>query len=749
MNLHLICNKLSVKKATSFKTLGKKSAQFPQSLLISQANYVIVKMKQLLILFLLLSQIVFAQTKTMSLEDAVYGRYSYLYPESLVGLQWKDDATFTKIKTDSLVAESVKNGETVTLFTLDELQDISGEKFNYFPAYSWLKDGNLLVQNLNTFIGIDAINKKELFKIVLPENAANMVFNEAGGFVAFTQNDDLFVTFTGGEIKQITNDGGDGIKNGQTVHRNEFGISGGIFNSPKGHFVAFYRKDESMVKDYPLVDFMAREAEYTPVKYPMAGMESHHVNLGIYNIETGETSFLKTGEPLDHYLTNVAWSPDEKYIYMAELNREQNFMQLNCYDIVSGEKVKTLLEEKSDKYVEPLFPIQFSKVNANEFYYLSRNNGWFHVYKYNTDGELIQQIPKGEWEVNSILGFDAKEKNMFVEGTLDGPLQKHIYKVEIKSGKTQKLSNETGLHSGIISPEANYILDKWNGKDVPNKIDLLSTKGKIVRTVFEAANPLADYELGQNKLVTVKTKDGKTELFGRLILPNNFDPNKKYPVVVYVYGGPHSQLVTKGWQNSARWWQYYMASKGYIAFTLDNRGTSNRGRDFETAIHRQLGTLETEDQMQGIEYLLSLPYVDADRIGVHGWSYGGFMTLNLKLKYPEVFKVAVAGGPVVDWSMYEIMYGERYMDMPQENPEGYENNDMTRYVNNLDGKLMLIHGVQDETVVMQHSMKFLRECVKQNKQVDFFAYPIHPHNVRGKDRVHLMQKVSLYFLENL
>ncbi|AHW60516.1 prolyl tripeptidyl peptidase. Serine peptidase. MEROPS family S09B [Draconibacterium orientale] len=702
-----------------------------------------------IILLLLVQTFAFAQTKQMSLEDAVYGRYTYLYPESMSGLQWMDDEHFSFIEDKSIVAESAKSGEKSTVFSLNELNEITGANLQRIPSYRWIGQTDLLISDAKKYWLVDSNTKNVKYKIELPENADNASFSEEGQYVAFTQGHDLFVALANGTTKQITSDGGNGIVNGQTVHRNEFGISGGIFNSPKGNFVAFYRKDESMVKDYPLVDFMARQAELTPVKYPMAGMASHHVTLGVYNIESGVTTFLKTGEPLDHFLTNVAWSPDEKSIYMAELNREQNHMQLNCYDVVTGEKVKTLFEESSDTYVEPLYPVQFSKVNPGEFYYLSRLDGWFHVYKYNTDGKLVQQITKGEWEVTNILGFDAKEKTLFVEATLDDPLQNNIYKVDVKSGETERLSKEDGVHGGTLSPDAAYVLDRWSGTEVPGKVDLISSNGKNTRTIFASEDPLKDYQLGENKLVSLKTKDGKYDLFGRLILPNDFDPAKKYPVVVYVYGGPHSQLVTKGWQNQARWWQYYMASQGYIAFTLDNRGTNNRGRAFETAIHRNLGVLETEDQMQGIEYLLSLPYVDADRIGVHGWSYGGFMTLNLKLKHPEIFKVAAAGGPVVDWSMYEIMYGERYMDMPQENPEGYKNSDMTKYVENLDGKLMLIHGVQDATVVMQHSMKFLRECVKQNKQVDFFAYPIHEHNVRGKDRVHLMEKVSRYFFENL
>ena len=707
-------------------------------------------MRRIIIILLLFVQVfAFAQTKQMSLEDAVYGRYTYLRPESITGLQWKDDGDFTFVEDESIVAGSAKTGAKNTVTTLNELNKITSAAFKSIPLHRWVNETELFVQVSRKYWLVDLDKKEVKFEIELPENAENANFSETGQFVTFTQDDDLFVILSDGNINQITNDGGNGIVNGQTVHRNEFGISGGIFNSPKGNFVAFYRKDESMVKDYPLVDFMAREAEYTPVKYPMAGMASHHVTLGVYNLESGKTTFLKTGGPLDHFLTNVAWAPDEKYIYMAELNREQNHMQLNCYDVATGEKVKTLFEESSDTYVEPLHPIQFSKVNTNEFYYLSRQDGWFHLYKYNPDGGLVQQITQGEWEVTNVLGFDGKEKNLFIEATLDDPLQNNIYKVNVKSGEAKRLTLEEGVHRGNLSPDASFVLDNWSANEVPGKIDLIATDGKEKRTIFEAEDPLKDYQLGENKLVTLKTKDGKYNLYGRLILPVDFDPAKKYPVVVYVYGGPHSQMVNKSWHNQARWWQYYMASQGYIAFTLDNRGTLNRGRAFETAIHRNLGVLETEDQMQGIDYLLSLPYVDAGRIGVHGWSYGGFMTLNLKLKHPEVFKVAVAGGPVVDWSMYEIMYGERYMDMPQENPEGYKNANMINYVENLDGKLMLIHGVQDETVVMQHSMKFLRECVKQNKQVDFFAYPIHPHNVRGKDRVHLMEKVSRYFFENL
>lgn len=709
--------------------------------------------KVFLFILLLASMQIGAQQKQMTLEDAILGSYSYLRPETLQGLSWQNDEVFSYVKSDTLWAETAKKGEKTFITTRDELNTyLTADNkltFKRFPAYSWIENKLLAFHNNGSYFVFNPGEKKLVYEIKLPTDAENTVFNHPGKFVAYTVKDDLFVSFSNGKTIQITNDGGNGIVNGKTVHRSEFGITNGIFNSPKGNFIAFYRKDETMVSDYPLVDYMPRVADYNPIKYPMAGMDSEHVTVGIYNISSGKTIFLKTGGDPEHYLTNLAWSPNEKKIYLAELNRGQDHMQLNCYDVDSGEKEKTLLEEIHDNYVEPLYPIQFSTVNENEFYLLSRKDGWFHVYKYNTKGELIQQITQGEWEVTKLLGFDKKEKYLFVEATKEGPLDRHIYRVEVKSGKMEKLTETAGVHRGELSPGGSWLIDILSATEIPSQTGLISTSGKNRRNLHTADNPLKDYVLGENKLIPVLSADGKTELTGRLILPVGFNPSKKYPVIVYVYGGPHSQLVDRSWHNSARWWQYYMASQGYIAFTMDNRGTSNRGRDFETAVHRQLGVLETQDQMKGIEYLMSLPYVDAERIGVHGWSYGGFMTLNLMLRHPEVFKVGVAGGPVVDWSMYEVMYGERYMDKPNENPEGYRETNMLNHVSELDGKLMLIHGVQDDVVVMQHSMQFLRECVLQGKQVDFFVYPTHPHNVRGKDRLHLMEKVSRYFMENL
>jgi dipeptidyl-peptidase-4 len=709
-------------------------------------------MKNVTVIFLFLSQFALGQLKQMTLFDATLGAGQFI-PETLNGITWQNETTFTFLEGNTLWGEDAGTGTKTRLVSLDEINEIikneTGIRYMYFTAYKWLNTDEILIHGNNFFVVINLTQKQIVYDIKLPENAENPVFSAQGKLVAFTVGDNLFAAFSDGTTIQLTNDGGNGIVNGKVVHRNEFGIEGGIFISPCGNFIAFYRKDERGVQDYPLVNYITRQAEHSNLKYPMAGQIGEQVKLGIFNIRNENTVFMNTGNSQNIYLTNIAWSPDEKTIYIAELNRGQDHMQMNIYDVLSGEKKLTVFEEKDEKYVEPLSPVLFSKVNNREFYWLSRRDGWNHVYRYNIDRKFVQQVTSGKWEVTNVLGFDTNEKYLFLEATKESPLENHIYRVEIKTGKTDKLTSAGGFHSGQLSPEGGFVIDSRNGVNVPNSIDIIVTGSMKNRNIFTAPDPFIDYELGENKLITITSADGETELYGRLILPVDFDPSKKYPVIVYVYGGPHMQMVTEEWQNRAGLWQYYLAQQGYISFTLDNRGTPNRGRGFEQSVHRKLGVQETEDQMEGISYLKSLPYVDTERIGVYGWSYGGFMTLNLMLRNPGVFKVGVAGGPVVDWSMYEIMYGERYMDTPQENPAGYYDTNMLNHVSALQGKLMLVHGMQDDIVVMQHSIMFLNECIEQGKQVDFFVYPEHRHNVQGKAQLHLMEKISLYFLDNL
>ena len=474
-------------------------------------------------------------------------------------------------------------------------------------------------------------------------------------------------------------------------------------------------------------------------------MKSHQVTIGIFNRSTQQTVFLKTGTPKEKYLTNIAWSPDDKYIYLAELNRGQDTCKVARYDANSGKLDATLFVETHPKYVEPEHPVLFLKNDPNSFIWQSKRDGYNHLYLYDINGKVKKQLTTGTWDVTEVLGFDAAGANLYYVSTEATPLERHIYQLNLKNGKKVRLSKEEGVHSGLLSESGKYIIDRYTSQYNAGKADITDTKTAKTYNIFSAKDPYKGITLPEISLGELKANDGKTSLYYRLIKPLNFDPDKKYPTIIYVYGGPHSQLVDNSWMAQARGWDIYMAEKGYVVFTLDNRGTSNRGIDFENITHRHLGVVETEDQMTGVDYLKSLPYVDADRIGVHGWSFGGFMTLNLMLRHPETFKVGVAGGPVTDWKYYEIMYGERYMDSPKENPEGYAGSSMVDRAGDLKGRLMIIHGDEDPTVVMQHSLQFLKSAIKSGTHPDFFVYPGHGHNMIGKDRVHLHEHITRYF----
>jgi len=710
---------------------------------------------------LFITQLSTAQKKELTIRDAVIGQYQGLYPDYLRSVRSRNNTDhFTYIDEGKLLqisADKKTNKEILDIGTLNTaLKEIGLSEPRSFPSYEWINENNILFEIQNHIL-VYSISSKKFETVIKYSEEANKKYAHIEGVsdfckennkVAYCIKNNLYITDYKQKTVQVTDDG-EGIVNGQIVHRNEFGINAGTFWSPKGTYLAFYRKDETMVTDYPLVDMTERIAVLKNTKYPMAGMKSHWVKLGIYNVSTGKTVFIKTGEPNEQYLTSVAWSPDEKSIYIGILNREQNHLKMNRYNVSDGNFEKTLFEEKNERYVEPDLPPQFLKTRPNEFIWHSERDGYNHVYLYNTDGKLLKQITKGEWVVTEVLGFDKKEENMFFIATKESPLETHIYKVNINNLEITRLSSAEGSHNARLSDNCNYLIDYYSSTTVPRIYNLIEMNGKIIRNLVSSEDPLKEYSVGEVEIIKLKSEDGSADLYGRLIKPVDMDPKKKYPVVIYVYGGPHSQLVTNSWQANAQLWLYYMAQKGYVVFTLDNRGTQNRGFDFESTIHRNVGKYEVEDQMAGIKYLKTLDYVDKDRIGVHGWSYGGFMTISMMVKHNEDIKMGVAGGPVIDWKFYEVMYGERYMDTPQENPEGYKNANLAGYADRLKGKLLIIQGGMDDTVVPQNSLTFIRECIKKGILLDFFIYPTHEHNISGYDRIHLMEKVTQYFDENL
>jgi Dipeptidyl aminopeptidases/acylaminoacyl-peptidases len=693
-----------------------------------------------------------AQKKMFTMAEATNGMSTTLAPASLKQAAWEPGTNklYYVVKTgngDAWVSVSFPAATVDTVLRLKELA--KGEKLKLMPALTWVdkgllyfKDGNDLKEGVRTGNGVQWSTWA-----TLPENAENLEVHKTRN-IYYTSGNNLCMITKDKKKLQVTNDANEHIVNGQSVHRNEFGITGGIFPSPDGNYLAYYRMDESMVNDYPVVDWSATPAKVKNIKYPMSGGTSHQVTVRVFNPTTRKTVTINTEGPQDQYLTSVTWSPDEKTIFIGVLNREQNHLVLNQYDAQTGAKLRTLFEEKDDKYVEPQHGLTFIPESNDEFIWWSQRDGFMHLYLYRTNGKLVRQLTKGNWVVNEVLGFNKASNEVIVTAAKETPLEKHAYAVSLNNSSIRRLDKEAGTHTVALTDDGKYIFDVVTGAGIPKRSTIRAVAGKYENTLLEAANPLQMYNRPEVRNIELKADDG-TPLYGKLILPVNFDASKKYPTIVYLYNGPHVQLIKNSFPESGNLWYEYMAQHGYVVFSMDGRGSGNRGLKFEQAIFRKLGTIEMDDQMKGVEYLMSQRFVDKERMGIHGWSYGGFMTTSFMLRNPDIFKCGVAGGPVLDWTMYEIMYTERYMDTPKENPTGYADNLLLDKIKNLKGKLLLIHGTDDPTVVWQHSVNMLKKAVDNGVQLDYFVYPGHEHNVRGKDRVHLMQKITDYFDQHL
>ena len=696
-----------------------------------------------------------AQDKLFTLEDLNFGgtNYGNMQPKNLWLTWWGDQLIQTDV--EECYTIDVKTGKKTKLFTLDDINkwaesdDVKYVRHLMNAKFPYPDKTIVQVGNRKAVILVDFKQQK----IVWQDSIAGQTANDwcpASKATAYVEGHQLFVVDANEQKHQLSTDGSREIVYGQSVHRNEFGIEKGTFWSPDGQRLAFYRMDQSMVTDYPQVDIFPRNASYEPDKYPMAGMTSHKVTVGVYDLQNDKTVYLQTGDPTDRYFTNISWGPDCKTIYMFELNRDQNDCRLVSYDATTGQKLAELYRETSDKYVEPQHPIQFLPWDDSKFIMQSQKDGYNHLYLFDTNGKELKQITKGEWVVMEVLGFNKKQKSIIFKANKEHPLHHRLYSVSM-TGTIQQLETVDGVHNGLLSPSGNFLIDRFTTPTRPRVIDVVDITRKTPQhtNLLEAEDPWTGYQQPIFECGSIKAADGVTDLYYRMVKPADFNPEKKYPTVVYVYGGPHANNVQASWHWASRSWETYMAQKGYIIFILDNRGSQYRGRAFEQATFHQLGQIEMQDQMKGVDYLRTLPYVDMNRLGVHGWSFGGFMTISLMTNYPDVFKVGVAGGPVIDWKWYEVMYGERYMGTPQNNPEGYAKTSLISKAKDLKGKLQIITGYNDNTVVPQHCLSFLDACIKAGTQPDFFAYPGEEHNMRGHASVHLHERITQYFEDYL
>ncbi|MEZ0454088.1 DPP IV N-terminal domain-containing protein [Sphingobacterium thalpophilum] len=723
-------------------------------------------MKRIALFFLLASALTSQAQRNLNLEETVYGSRTYA-PASIASPSWIPSTNklsyLDKSYQNLLFKGAADNWNENSLASKSDLEAalktaIPDETFrlSIFPYdYKWRDANTLLLQvdgkskaytvayntkskTIESFIGNDS-------------QGANREVAPDLSKIAYLIDNNISIVDKNGKVTTVTNDTDKGIVNGSDyTHRQEFGIKKGMWWSAQNDKLLYYRKDETMVANYPLPQWAPKIAGIKWIKYPMAGQKSEEVSLVVYNTTTGQKVTLQTGDRSEQYLTAVTWDPSGKYVYVGVLNRGQNDLKFNKYDAATGDLIKTLFEETATTWVEPETPLTFLPNKTDQFLYQSDRDGYNQLYLYNTEGKLVKKLGHNDIVLETLLDFSADGNKISYIGVTNNGLDRQLFEVDLKSGKTIQLTNEPGMHLASVSSDGKYLYDQYSNLNTPNNIQIKELKSGKATQLLKAENPFSGkIHNPRIEFVQLTSADGKYPLTGRIIYPNDFDPAKKYPVMYYLYGGSHSQLVSNRWLGGAGYFDMYMAQQGYIVFTMDNRGTNYRGRDFYTATHRKLGQNEMADQLKGIEFLKSKPFVDQGRMGIFGWSFGGFMTTSFMLHHNDIFKAAVAGGPVIDWKFYEVMYGERYMDTPQENPEGYKLTSLLNKADQLKGRLLIIHGAQDPVVVQQNSMEFIEACIKAGKQVDYFLYPTHEHNVMGRDRIHMYEKIADYFNQHL
>ncbi|QEC52987.1 S9 family peptidase [Anseongella ginsenosidimutans] len=576
-------------------------------------------------------------------------------------------------------------------------------------------------------------------------------FSPDASRVAFVRDNNLFIkNLKTGEEKQITSDGKyNHIINGGTdwVYEEEFEFARAFFWSPDGKKIAYYKFNESEVKQYNFAVYDQLYPTDYRYKYPKPGEANSVVSIHIYDLESGKTVKADIGEETNQYIPRIKWTQNPSQLCIFRMNRHQNKLEYLLADAASGQ-TRLLLTRESDTYISINDDLHFLS-DGEGFVFTSERNGYNHIYLYGMDGEIIRQVTDGSWEVTALYGIDEERKLIYFQSAENSPLQRDIYSISLKGTGKKKLSDREGSNDAVFSADFSYFINYHSAAGVPTIVTVNNRKGEVLRTLEDNSTlkeTLSDYDLAEKEFLQIPSAEDGIMLNAWMIRPPDFDPSKKYPVFMYVYGGPGSQTVTDSWAGGDLWYQL-MAQKGYIVVSVDNRGTGGRGAEFKKMTYLNLGKMETEDQIAAAEWLATQSYVDGSRIGIYGWSYGGYMASLCITRGAEVFKAAVAGAPVTSWRFYDSIYTERYLRTPQENEDGYDLNSPIHYADQLKGNYLLIHGTADDNVHFQNSVEMAEALVKAGKQFQSFFYPNEHHGVRY--RYHLQTMITDFILENL
>ena len=584
-------------------------------------------------------------------------------------------------------------------------------------------------------------------------------FSPDGSKVAFVRENNIFIkdlASSKGE-NQVTMDGKvNSIINGATdwVYEEEFTMDIGYQWSPDGKRLAYYRFDESRVKEFSLTEY--NDALYPTLykyKYPKAGEENSIVDIYVYDLAARKASKIDLGNNPDSYVPRILWTADPNILSVQKLNRLQNELDLYLvkFDDKGNSTSDVIMTEKSDTYIEINDHLVFLD-NKKQFVWSSEKSGFWHFYLYDMGGKLVNQIDTGRYDIVDLKGIDDKAGMLYYTSAESSPMEKDLYSIKLDGSGKKKLSSAKGTTDASFSEGMKYYIEFHSDANTPSVVSLHTADGKMLQVLSDNSKlkeKMTGYNLGKKEFFKFKTSEG-IELNGWMIKPPDFDPNKKYPVFMTVYGGPGVNTVNDAFDGANYFWHQLIAEKGYIVVSVDNRGTGYRGSQFKHCTYRQLGKLETMDQIESAKYLGGLPYVDKNRIGIQGWSFGGYMSSLCITKGADVFKMAIAVAPVTNWRYYDSIYTERYMGLPQDNPSGYDDNSPVNFVKELKGKFLMIHGLADDNVHFQNSSEMVLALIKANKQFDSFYYPDKNHGIYGGNtRNHLYNMMTNYILANL
>lgn len=706
------------------------------------------------------------QKKNIQLED-IWAR-GLFFGEQFEGLSFmEDDQYYSLLENDkgpvpSLVKYALSGGSKKVIIPAEAFSyqgnaiEPSGYEFSADESKVLIssQEEKIYRRSSKAFFYVYDVSTQILKPVSTEGKQSYAAFSPDGKQVAFVRDNNMFyVNLSDGKETQVTSDGIlNKIINGSTdwVYEEEFEFTRAFFWSPDSRKIAFYKFDESQVKEYNMQVWSGLyPADYT-YKYPKAGEKNAEVSIHCYDLATGTTSPINTGEEKDNYIPRVKWTHDPDLLSILRLNRNQNHLEVLHASMASG-KVSVAYEEKNYTYIEVNDDLTYLN-DGKSFLISSEKNGFRHLYLYGMDGKQINAVTVGNWEVDKVMGVDENKKRIYFTSAEISSLERYLYSIDYTGKSKKQITSDKGMHEVTMSPGFSYFIDEWSTADAPPEVRLFSAGGKVVKTLTSndgLKGTLATYNLSATEFFQFHSA-GNVAINASMIKPPGFNASAKYPVFIHLYGGPGHQTVKNGWNGPDYAWYQMLAQKGYVIVSIDNRGTGGRGAEFKKCTQHQLGKYETEDLIAAAKYLGSLSYIDKDRIGVFGWSFGGYMSSLAMTVGADYFKAGIAVAPVTSWRFYDTIYTERFLGQPKDNPSGYDDNSPLSHASKLKGAYLLIHGTGDDNVHVQNSIEMEKALIKANKQFQVFYYPDRNHGIYGGNtRLHLYTMMTQFIEKNL